>query len=253
MMQPPIDMLPTVAGVTLAFLAGGFVKGVISIGLPLIALPLLMFAVDVKVAIALLMVPMIVSNILQAVEGPGTTALLRRFVPLLLTLAVGTMIGTALFAALDTRTLQLTIGPMAILFSVASYLHPNLSVPAHSERWLGPVIGLLSGVIGGMTTLFGPVLAGYVVGLHLGREAFVKAIAIIYVCASLFLTLGGIAQGYAGPALLLLSSFGMIPVYVGMRIGTRVRHRTDPEKFRLLVLGAVCLTGFNMIRLGLGY
>ena len=46
MMHQLVDMLPTVAGVTLAFLAGGIVKGVISLGLPLIAVPLLMFVVD---------------------------------------------------------------------------------------------------------------------------------------------------------------------------------------------------------------
>ena len=253
MMHELIDTLPTAAGVTLAFLAGGIVKGVISLGLPLIAVPLLMFVVDVKVAIALLMVPLVLSNVLQAVEGEGTAALLRRFWPLLLALAVGTLIGTALFAALDNKTLYLTIGPLAVLFAAASYLHPNLAVPPRSERWLGPTIGFVSGVMGGMTTFFGPALSAYVIGLHLGRDTFVKGISIIYVFAASFLMLGGIAHGYAGARLLLLSCLGLIPVYLGMRIGARIRHRTDPEKFRVLVLGAVCLTGFNMIRLGLGY
>jgi uncharacterized membrane protein YfcA len=45
----------------------------------------------------------------------------------------------------------------------------------------------------------------------------------------------------------------MVPVYVGMRIGLRIRRRTDPERFRYLVLGMVWLTGANMVRLGLGY
>lgn len=248
-----VALMPTIAGITLAFVAGGLVKGIISIGLPLVALPLLTFVVDIKTAIALLMVPLIVSNLLQAVEGKGTVALLRRFWPLLLSLAVGTLIGTALFAALDVHTLELTIGPVVIVFAMVSYLHPNFAVPAHSERWLGPVIGFASGVLGGMTTFFGPLLAAYAIGLRLGRDVFVKGISMIYVCAALFLTFGGIVQGYAGPTLLLLSCVGMIPVYLGMRMGTRIRHRIDPEKFRLLVLAAVWLTGINMIRLGLGY
>lgn len=252
-MDQVIAHWPAVVGVTGAFLAGGIVKGVISLGLPLVALPLLLLVVDVKVGIALLLVPMIVSNILQAVEGKGTRALLRRFAPLLVTLTIGALVGTSLLARLDTQTLQLTIGPVAIVFAVASFLHPNLAVPARSEWWMGPVIGLFSGVIGGMTTFFGPVLAAYIFGLHLGRDAFVKGIAIIYVFAASLLMFGGIAHGYATPTLLGLSCLGMLPVYLGMRIGTRIRHRMDPEKFRLLVLGAVCLTGVNMIRLGLGY
>jgi uncharacterized membrane protein YfcA len=199
------------------------------------------------------MVPMVVSNIMQAVEGEGTAVLLRRFAPLLLMLAIGTLIGTALFAALDRRTLELTIGPLAIVFATASYMHPNFTIPAHSERWLGAAIGLASGVIGGMTTFFGPVLAGYVVGLRLGRDTFVKAISMVYVCAAVFLLVGGVMHGYATPLLLAISAVGMLPVYLGMRLGARVRHRIDPEKFRILVLAAVWLTGANMIRLGLGY
>jgi uncharacterized membrane protein YfcA len=245
--------LPAVIGVTTAFLAGGLVKGVISLGLPLVALPLLTVIVDIKSAIALLMVPMILSNIIQAVEGGGTLPLIRRFTPLLIALAVGTMIGTAMFAALETYVLQLTIGPLAIIFATASYLHPNLAVPAHSERWLGPTIGFFSGIIGGMTTFFGPVIAGYIVGLQLGRDVFVKSIAIVYVLAASFLMFGGIVHGYATPLLLTLSCVGMIPVYLGMRIGMRIRHRCDPDVFRKLVLGAVWLTGVNLVRLGLGY
>jgi uncharacterized protein len=253
MMNHVIAYWPAFAAVAIAFLAGGIVKGVISLGLPLIALPLMTMIVDIKSAITLLMVPMILSNILQAVEGGGTLPLVRRFTPLLIALAGGTLIGTALFAALDRQVLQLTIGPLAIIFAAASYLFPNLAVPSHSERWLGPVIGFFSGIIGGMTTFFGPVIAGYVVGLRLGRDVFVKSIAIVYVLAATFLLIGGLIHGYATMSLLTLSCLGMIPVYLGMRIGMLLRHRTDPEIFRKLVLGAVCLTGANMIRLGFGY
>jgi uncharacterized membrane protein YfcA len=51
----------------------------------------------------------------------------------------------------------------------------------------------------------------------------------------------------------MLSALGMIPVYAGMRIGLRIRHRIDPERFRMIVLAVVWLTGANMIRLGFGY
>jgi uncharacterized membrane protein YfcA len=247
-----IDWLVT-AGVAMAFLAGGIVKGVISIGLPLVALPLLLLVVDVKTAIALMMVSLIVSNLLQALEGPGTMKVLRRFAPLIIPLVVGTLIGTTLFAILSQRTLELTIGPAVIVFTIASYLHPNLSIPPQSERWLGPLIGFGSGVIGGMTTFFGPILAAYVVGLGLTRDAFVKSISLIYVCASSSLLAGGVTHGYAGPKLLIFSALAMVPVYLGMSLGRIIRKRTDPERFRLLVLVVVCLSGANMIRLGLGY
>lgn len=249
--QLPVS-LPVILVCAGALLAGGLVKGTISLGLPLIALPLMMLVIDVKTAVVLLMVPLLGSNLVQGIEGKGTLALARRFWPLLACLAVGTLIGSALLAALDRRTLLLTIGPLAIVFSTASLLRPNLSIPPAMEPWLAPPVGFASGVIGGMSTLFGPILTIYVVGLHLPRDTFVKAMGLIYVVASGFLLIGGASHGTAGPLLLTLSALSMIPVYLGMLIGQRIRHRINPSLFRNLVLGVVWLTGLNMVRAGLG-
>jgi uncharacterized protein len=247
------SLLPTLLICTAALMAGGVVKGVVSLGLPLVALPVLLLAVDVQTAISLLMVPLLLSNLVQALEGPGTVLLLRRFWPLLLCLAVGTLIGTALLLALDRRLLMLTIGALAIVFATTSLLRPNLVVPLRAERWLAPPVGFVAGVIGGMSTLFGPIIATYIVGLRLPRDTFVKTIGLHYVVAAGFLLIGGASQGYAGPLVLLWSALGMIPVHVGMLIGQRIRHRIDPNRFQFVVLAAVWLTGANLIRMGLGF
>jgi uncharacterized membrane protein YfcA len=252
-MQDLSSWLPTILACAAALLLAGVVKGVISVGLPLVGLPLMMLAVDVQTAVSLLMVPLVLSNLLQAVEGEGTMALLRRFWPLILCLIAGTFVGTALFARLDQHLLLLTIGTLAIVFSSLSILRPDLGVETHHERWFGPPVGFAAGVIGGMSTLFGPILSVYVVGLKLPRDVFVKAISLLYLIAAACLTLGGTAQGTAGWREISLSVLAMIPVYGGMLIGQRLRHRIDPEQFRLLVLGVVWLTGVNMIRVGLGY
>jgi len=252
-MDQILTSLPTILACAAAFALAGMVKGVLSLGLPLVGLPLLMLAVDVKTAVALLMVPLVLSNVLQAVEGEPAMPLLRRFWPLLLALAVGTLIGTALLTALDKRILLLAIGSFAITFATASMLRPHFAIPPHAERWLGPLVGFVSGVIGGMSTLFGPILAVYVVGLRLPRDTFVKVISIFYTTASLFLLLGGSSQGAAGIREILLSALGMIPVYLGMLIGQQIRRFINPERFQLMVLGVVWLTGANMIRLGLGF
>ncbi len=224
-----------------------------SLGLPLVGLPLLTLFVDVRLAVALLMIPLVLSNLLQAIQGKGTFSLARRFWPEIVCLAVGTLIGTALFAALDRHVLLLTIGILSIVFSSISLLHPSLVVSPRAERWFGPPVSFVSGVIGGMSTLFGPLLAIYMVGLRLPRDTFVKVISLLYLTSASFLLLGGTAQGTAGARELMLSLLAMIPVYGGMIIGQRIRERIDPDSFRLLVLGVVWVSGVNLIRMGLGY
>ncbi|MEX0752659.1 MAG: sulfite exporter TauE/SafE family protein [Xanthobacteraceae bacterium] len=245
--------LPIILACAAALTLAGAVKGVLALGLPLVGLPLLTLVVDVPTAVAVLMIPLVLSNLIQAVEGEGTLVLLRRFWPLILCLMGGILIGTALFVRLDRQLLMLTVGTLTILLSTAAILQPQLAIPSRYESWLGPVTGLVAGVIGGMSTLFGPLLALYVVGLRPPRDVFVKAISLLYLIAASTLTVGGIAQGATNARLLIWSAAAMIPVYLGMLIGRRIRPWIDPERFRLMVLGVVWLTGANLIRIGLGF
>ena len=247
-----IPWLPIILACAIALLLSGLVKGILALGLPLVGMPLLTLVVELPTAIAILMVPLVLSNLIQAIEGRGTLAMLKRFWPVIICLIGGTFVGTALFAALDRQVLLLTVGVLAIVLSTFSILQPHVTIPRRMESWIGPPIGLVSGVIGGMSTLFGPLLAVYVVGLKLPRDDFVKAISILYLIAALCLTIGGTAQGTASATELTWSALGMIPVYFGMLIGQRIRRHINPERFRLLVLGVVWLTGANLIRMGLG-
>ncbi len=246
-------LLPIILACAVTLFLSGLVKGILSIGLPLVGMPLLTLVVDVPTAVGILMVPLILSNLIQAIEGRGTVAMLKRFWPLIIFVVGGTFIGTALFAALDRHVLLLTVGALAIVLSTFSIMQPHVTVPRRMEPWLGPPVGFVAGVIGGMSTLFGPLLAVYVVGLKMPRDDFVKAISLLYLIAAICLTLGGTAQGTADAQILTWSAAGMIPVYGGMLVGQRIRRHVNPDQFRLLVLGVVWLTGVNLIRMGLGY
>jgi len=252
-MDQLLPLLPTVLGCALALAAGGIVKGVISLGLPLVGMPLLTLAVDVPTAVAILMIPLVLSNLIQAIEGRGTLAMIKRFWPLIICLIGGTFAGTALFAWMNRDVLLLTVGVLAIVMSTFSILQPHVTITRRKEKWAAPVVGLAAGLVGGMSTLFGPLLTVYVVGLKMPRDDFVKAISLLFLIASVCLMLGGTAQGTAGAQELTWSAMAMIPVYGGMLIGQRLRRRVNPDQFRLLVLGVVWLTGANLIRMGLGY
>jgi uncharacterized membrane protein YfcA len=252
-MQEIVAWLPIILACGVALVLAGVVKGILSIGLPLAGMPLLTLVVDVPTAVGILMIPLILSNLIQAIEGRGTLALLKRFWPLIICLIGGTFIGTALFAALDQHVLLLTVGVLAIVLSTFSIMQPHVTVSRHMERWAGPPVGFVAGLIGGMSTLFGPLLSVYVVGLKMPRDDFVKAISLLFLIASVCLMLGGTAQGTAGAKELTWSAVAMIPVYGGMLIGQRVRRYINPEQFRILVLGVVWLTGANLIRMGLGF
>jgi len=79
--------------VAAVFMLGGFVKGVVGLGLPTITMGLLSLVMLPAQAAALLVVPSLVTNLWQ-IGGPGFVAQLRRLAPMLAGVCVGVATGT---------------------------------------------------------------------------------------------------------------------------------------------------------------
>src|SRR5262245_66385673 len=86
------------AAVTLTFVVAGFVKGVIGLGLPTVAMRLLAVVMTPAQAAALLVAPSLLANVWQAM-GPELAPLTRRLWPMLLGICVGVWAGGGLLTA----------------------------------------------------------------------------------------------------------------------------------------------------------
>jgi len=70
---------PTVAALTVAaFFIGGFVKGAIGMGLPVVVLAMLALVMPLREAMAIFLLPGLVSNVWQATSGPWMRPILSR-------------------------------------------------------------------------------------------------------------------------------------------------------------------------------
>ena len=74
---------PILLFVIAAFLLAGFVKGVIGLGLPTVSVGLLATAMPPSRAIAIVIVPAIITNIWQTFVGPYLRDIVRRLWPLM--------------------------------------------------------------------------------------------------------------------------------------------------------------------------
>lgn len=241
-----LSLLTVVWGALVLALAG-LVKGVIGIGLPVISIPLLALAMPVPQAAALMPVPILVSNIWQAFHGGHFPRALQRFWPLLLTMSIGTVIGARILAAVDARVLYALVGIVVVLFSLTSYLQPRLRIHARDERWLGPVVGLIGGVLGGLSTIFGPPLIIFLVTLHLHKDEFVGTIATFYLIGVIPLIAALGAFDIMGRTELITSAVATIPLLIGMGIGQMLRARIKQERFRHALLAMLSLLGCGLV------
>jgi uncharacterized membrane protein len=136
-----MDAPALIAGFTLAtFLAAGFVKGVIGLGLPTIGMGLLAVVMAPAKAAALLVVPSFVTNVWQLALGPGIGPLLRRLWPMLLGICLGAWAGAGLLSG-GARA-SLALGAALALYAVLGLISVQFSVSARAEPWLSPAIGI---------------------------------------------------------------------------------------------------------------
>ena len=79
-----VEHASIIAAVVCSLVVSGLLKGTIGVGMPVVALPLLSLFIDTKSAAMLLSMPLIFSNLPQALEGGTTGRCLAQLVPVLL-------------------------------------------------------------------------------------------------------------------------------------------------------------------------
>ena len=174
----------TLASAVFLFL-GGAVKGVAGVGLPLVALPLLTTVVSVKTAVGLLVVPIIATNFAQSFEGGRFMPTLHRFWPVIACLVAVIVFGVNALVLIPEPVLYAVMGASIIAFPLAAQICPRLRVAPRHERWAGPLVGALAGLIGGASSLYGPPLFLYLGALRLPKEEFVPAISMLFLSGTL--------------------------------------------------------------------
>jgi uncharacterized membrane protein YfcA len=249
--MPHIDLVNMPASIIISIVAmlllAGMTKGLIGIGMPIVAVPLLNLVVDLPVTVAILSIPLIISNIPQALDGDRIGEVLRRLTPILLGLVVGVVIGVYLLATIRVELLKPLVGAILIVIVVLMLFSPHVVVPPRYEYYLGPVAGLIGGILGGLAALPGPFVFIYILALGLSKERFVQYSSMFLVVAAtlMTLTLGGF--GALGWRDALISTCAVIPILVGMRLGTQLRALVSPPMFRRLILLVVMVSGVHLL------
>jgi hypothetical protein len=242
-----LPMLSLIALVAV-FVFGGFVKGVTGVGLPLVLVPLATQFVQVPVAVALVSVSMVVTNIFQSAEGRHTGKAVRHLLPILGPLVVGSVIGTHLLISIDRRQLNLVVGISFMFLAILLLCLPRVRISPKTARLAGPFVGLGSGVLGGMSAIFGPPMIAYLVSSGIDPDTFVKYMAILALTAATTMLIVLAGSGSMSGGDFLMSVAAVIPIQLGMPFGRWMRGRIKPGVFRILVLVVLAASGLDMLR-----
>jgi uncharacterized protein len=235
------------AVVCTALSLGGFVKGVSAFGLPTIAVPIIVFFMSLPSAVAIIVLPMIITNFVQMMATGHIKTTVTRHWRLLLALYVSLPFGVYLLSTVNTNYLLIGVGCFLITVASLEIFGVSFSYLTDREKLFGPIIGLFAGIIGGITTLYGTLPVFFFVALGLDKEKFVAVVSVTLFTGSIILMLSLNRANFINPIEIVYGLVGLIPLFIGMWAGTKVRHSVDQVTFRKIVLMLVMLIGIIMI------
>jgi uncharacterized protein len=238
--------------VCLVFILAGFAKGVIGLGLPTVAMGLLAIVLPPAEAAALLILPSLVTNVWQMLDGPHLGRLLRRLWPLNLGVCLGTWLGAALLAGIGGRHGGLALGLSLIAYAISGLAALRLVVPRAAEAVLGPVTGALTGGITAATGVFVIPAVPYLQAIGLQKDELVQALGLSFTVSTVALAAALAGVDAFAPDLVLPSLLAVVVALAGMRLGQAVRTRLRPQAFRLCFFVGLLALGACLALRGLG-
>lgn len=229
-----------------AFLLAGFVKGVIGLGLPTVSMGLLALTMAPGQAIAIVIIPAIVTNIWQTFIGPYLRDIMRRLWPLM----VGTVIGIWLNGGLLTGPYAaygtVILGVLLVIYAIVGLSKFNFKVARRDEKWIGGIVGVATGVISAATGVQVIPSMPFMQAIGMEKDELVQALGVFFTVATVALAFNITAAGLLTAATALPGAVAMVASFAGMFIGQAVRTRMQPDLFRRWFLIAMICLGFYL-------
>jgi uncharacterized membrane protein YfcA len=229
--------------IALIFLAAGFVKGVIGLGLPTIGMGLITLLLPPAEAAALLLLPNLVTNLVQMRPAHATWRLARRLWPMLVGVLLGTALGGLLWGGFGGRYGAVLLGLALALYGALGLLRLRPRLPEAA----GLPVGAATGALAAASGVFVIPCVPWLQSLALPRDDLVRALAMTFTVSTLGLALLLGGSGALDGRLLAGSALALAPALAGQAIGARLRGTLSEAGFRraffagLLVLGAAIM------------
>lgn len=227
--------------------AAGFIKGFIGFGFSVIALPTVALGLPPERSVIIISIPTLASNLVVLARGHPPVPELRRAVPFIVPLLAGAVAGAILLPHLDPQRLTVIIGVVAVVFSLLSLVRLDLALTPAQERIASPLVGLICGLLGGPTGVYGPPVALYFHALRYDKWPYVYVLATIFLVGLLAETATYAALHLYQGDTLLFGLLGCIPMFVGVELGLWLQRRVSLPFFRYAVLVTVLASSLNLI------
>lgn len=226
--------------------------GLLGLGFPMLATPLLALTSDVRSAVVLLLIPTLSINLVNVIRGGHWRQSIGKFWPLALFGAAGSLLGTQLLVHTDPGPYKLLMSIMILIYLNINRLGVRLKWVRHHILAASALFGIVGGLLAGTVNVMLPALIIFALELDLKPLVTVQVFNFCFFFGKLSQAAVLVNHDLIGPHQVILALPVVAVALVALTIGMRFRDRIEAEIYRTWLKRALAAVAVILILQYLG-
>jgi len=226
--------LMTLIYVALVYFLGGLTQGVLGVGLITVVIALLSFVFDVKLTIALVLVPTLVTSFFQMINGRNLKKIIPDVRVYLIFSTTLIIPGVWLLKSLNSNLILVFIAIILFSNSALSLMNKKISIPSYQHPLSQSSMGSLNGFIIGLTSIYTMPFVFLLQSLQYPKEKAVQFMGLAFVLYSSMQLITFSSMQLIDWKTFIPSLLVTLPVVIGFFVGKKIRSYISETFFRKL-------------------
>lgn len=241
----------TIIAILIAFALGGILKGATGAGAPIVTIPVIAAFYDVRVAVIIMVIPNLLTNIGQIYQFRKTILPSFFTVSFAVGGGIGAFVGTILLAKLSIKILTLSVAFIVIIYIFLKLIVPSWKLIYKKATKLVFILGAAGGVLQGSAGLSAPISITFLNAMKLERNQFIPTISVYFGVMSIFQMPTLYYYDFLNFEIIIASLVSTIVLLSFMPIGSWIAKSVSKEKFDKITLILLAFIAVRIIYLNL--
>ena len=234
----------TIIAIFIAFALGGILKGATGAGAPIITIPVIAAFYDVRIAVIIMVIPNLLTNIGQLYQFRKTILPSFFTVSFALGGGIGAFLGTILLVSLPIKILTLSVAIIVIIYILLKIAVPSWKLVYGKAKKLVFIMGAGGGILQGSAGLSAPISITFLNSMKLERNQFIPTISVYFGVMSIFQMPTLYYYDFLNIEIIIVSIMSTIVLMCFMPLGSWIAKSISKETFdkvTLILLGFIAL------------
>ncbi|AXH11776.1 sulfite exporter TauE/SafE family protein [Halarcobacter bivalviorum] len=214
---------------TLVILISSFIHGSIGFGLGLISTPVVALFTDIQTTITYIIIPTMIVNLVSILSEGKFFEALRKFWLIILLMVIGSVIGTYILVYYNSEYFKLILAFIIFFYLFQSLVNLRASFIADYPKSSTYGLGLVGGVVSGLTNVVAPLTIMYTLELKYSKKDTIQLSNLCF----LFTKVGQVATfvyfGEFSSQAVQISFASMFIVAIGLYFGIKIKKKIDAK------------------------